>query len=103
MSCILVTQMVMWRWRDVDEAAGAFVRLESIEFNYLGPCTHAKSCMIQIPSPVQSSACTRAMLLLRQYRSEGLRVMGPPIDDEACIECIEEQVGRDSNSDNSMH
>ncbi|KZP25650.1 hypothetical protein FIBSPDRAFT_855591 [Athelia psychrophila] len=47
--------------------------------------------MTQIPAHIESRESGRALALLRLYRSEGLRVVGSPVDDDECIECIEEQ------------
>lgn len=91
MSCVLLADMVMGRWRD-DGVANDCARLESVEVNYPGPCAHAKSSLVRIPSYSRSTACARALAILRQYRNDGLRVVGPPVDEFECIECIEEKI-----------
>ncbi|KZP25662.1 hypothetical protein FIBSPDRAFT_1007850 [Athelia psychrophila] len=87
MSYVHLALLVGSRWR---HPLGDFVRIESVEVNYSGPCTHAKSSMTQIPAHTESRESGWALALLRQYRSEGLRVVGPPVDEDECIECIEE-------------
>ncbi|KZP13208.1 hypothetical protein FIBSPDRAFT_1049558 [Athelia psychrophila] len=91
MSCVLVADMVMGRWRD-DGVAKGCARLESVEVNYPGPCTHAKSSLGRTPSYSRSTACARALAILSRYRNDGLRVVGPPVDEYECIECIEKQI-----------
>ncbi|KZP02291.1 hypothetical protein FIBSPDRAFT_970186 [Athelia psychrophila] len=48
--------------------------------------------MTQIPARTESRESGWALALLRHYRSEGLRVVGPPVDEDECIECIEDHL-----------
>ncbi|KZP25645.1 hypothetical protein FIBSPDRAFT_950063 [Athelia psychrophila] len=88
MSCVYLALMVKSRWR---RAAGGLVWIESVEINHSRPCAHAKSSMTQIPAHIESRESGRALALLRLYRSEGLRVVGSLVDEDECIECIDEQ------------
>ncbi|KZP08075.1 hypothetical protein FIBSPDRAFT_269787 [Athelia psychrophila] len=85
MSCIYLALMVGSRWRP---AAGDLVCIGSVEVNYSEPCAHAKSSITHIPAHIESRESGRALALLRQYRSEGLWVVGSPVDEGECIECI---------------
>ncbi|KZP17514.1 hypothetical protein FIBSPDRAFT_864959 [Athelia psychrophila] len=89
MSCVMLAGMVRRRWRD-DVMVNGVVRLESVEVNYTGGCTHAKSSLGRIPAHSRSMTCARALALLRQYRNEGLRVVGQPVDEVECMKCLEE-------------
>ncbi|KZP17516.1 hypothetical protein FIBSPDRAFT_28008 [Athelia psychrophila] len=71
MSCVMLAKMVRRRWRNFTYPRGGDigpVRLESVESVY---CVRAST---GAPS---------------QYQTEGLRVVGLPIDEVECIECIE--------------
>ncbi|KZP08086.1 hypothetical protein FIBSPDRAFT_874830 [Athelia psychrophila] len=54
--------------------------------------------MAHIPAHIESRESGQALALLRLYRSEGLRVVGSLVDEDECIECIEEQ-GFEHDSD----
>ncbi|KZP08078.1 hypothetical protein FIBSPDRAFT_939154 [Athelia psychrophila] len=88
MSCVYLVIMVGSRWRHM--VGSGPVRIQSVEVNYSEPCAHAKSSMTHIPAHIESRESGRALALLRQYRSEGLRVVGSPVDEDECIECIKE-------------
>ncbi|KAF7966988.1 hypothetical protein HWV62_36294 [Athelia sp. TMB] len=97
MSWTIVQEMVTSRWRNVSQAAGDCVQLESAEVNWLGACAHPKSLPTRLSDSRLEAADASVLACLRLYRSEGLRVMGP-IDeiDSECLECAKRRGYEDS-------
>ena len=93
MSWSVVEEMVTSRWRNVSQAVGEYVQLESVEVNWLGACAHPKSSLTRLSDSRLEAADASVLARLRLYQNEGLRLMGP-IDevDSECAECIQRRV-----------
>ncbi|KAF7982276.1 hypothetical protein HWV62_29529 [Athelia sp. TMB] len=72
----LVLDLVESRWRGIEQSE-ELTRLECIEINHK-PCAHGRHSLT--PFRAASTSDERALAVLRLYRAEGLRVLGPAMD-----------------------